>query len=264
MSGDSVSPIVNTNDPFNGKLFSIDIEEIYELGKQYVEIQNVIIGYHKKAVQLQAQGLSFELVYIGENPVSCDIEGYEFQYKFESENHADVIMAFCFFISGKFTFENPVKLYNTYIDLFRGCFSKQGIDVLTEADIDVIKSKYASGSFIAKSPLVYLRTFTEQELYRDLFSFDYSSFEVEVDKKYVYLIHSRSNGYFKIGRSKDPLKRERTLQAEEPDISLLKVWEKDGVFEKFLHKKYEHLRVRGEWFKLGFKELFDIKGIDNG
>lgn len=250
------------NNSIYDNLFSLNIEEIQKLGEQSIEIRTVILGYHKKAIQTRGLGMDLELVYIGENSTSQDIEGYELQYRFVSEDHADVILAFCFFLNGRFTFENPINLYNTYIDQIRGLFSQQDIEVITQSDIDWIKTEYGRGGvLIAKQPCIYLRTFTEKEFYRELFSFDYSTFIVENHKKYVYLIHSKSNGYFKIGRSKDPLKRERTLQAEEPDISLLKIWEGDGALEKELHKSYEHLRVRGEWFKLTMRELWELNAL---
>ena len=64
----------------------------------------------------------------------------------------------------------------------------------------------------------------------------------------TYLIKNRRNGFYKIGRSKDPLKREQTLQSEEPDIVMVKTWDKD--IESLLHKDYKDYRVRGEWFEL--------------
>ena len=45
------------------------------------------------------------------------------------------------------------------------------------------------------------------------------------------------NGLYKIGRSITPLHREKTLQSEEPEIMMVKVW--DDNIEDTLHKKYE-------------------------
>ena len=64
----------------------------------------------------------------------------------------------------------------------------------------------------------------------------------------TYLIKNRRNGFYKIGRSKDPLKREQTLQSEEPDIVMVKTWDED--IESKLHIEYKDYRVRGEWFEL--------------
>ena len=63
-----------------------------------------------------------------------------------------------------------------------------------------------------------------------------------------YILKDKSNGTYKIGRSKNPLQREKTLQSEKPDLELIKVFKKNH--EKELHKKYSEQCVRGEWFKL--------------
>ncbi len=57
-----------------------------------------------------------------------------------------------------------------------------------------------------------------------------------------------NTGYYKIGKSKTPKQRERTLQSEKPSIKMIKVW--NNNIEKFLHNEYKEFRVRGEWFKL--------------
>lgn len=63
-----------------------------------------------------------------------------------------------------------------------------------------------------------------------------------------YILKDKANGRYKIGCSKNPLQREKTLQSEKPDYELVKVFEKNH--ERKLHKEYEEHRVRGEWFKL--------------
>ena len=70
----------------------------------------------------------------------------------------------------------------------------------------------------------------------------------QVKPKKTYLIKNLKNGFYKIGFSNNPIRRERTLQAEEPTIKMVKVWDK--FIEKELHDKYKDQRVRGEWFKL--------------
>jgi hypothetical protein len=64
----------------------------------------------------------------------------------------------------------------------------------------------------------------------------------------TYLMKNKRNGLYKIGRSINPLQREKTLQSEEPEIEMVKVWE-DNI-ESILHRKYTDQRVRGEWFEL--------------
>ena len=64
----------------------------------------------------------------------------------------------------------------------------------------------------------------------------------------TYLMKNKRNSLYKIGKSKNPKHREKTLQSQEPEISIVKIWNKD--IERDLHIKYDEYRVRGEWFKL--------------
>jgi hypothetical protein len=57
-----------------------------------------------------------------------------------------------------------------------------------------------------------------------------------------------TTGLYKIGKSKNPEYREKTLQSEKPTIKMIKVFESD--IESDLHKEFADVRVRGEWFKL--------------
>ena len=80
------------------------------------------------------------------------------------------------------------------------------------------------------------------------------TFEISNRKKYIskpqktYLIKDNNTGFYKIGKSINPKVREKTLQAEKPTYTRVKVWDKN--IESELHKKYKDQRVRGEWFKL--------------
>jgi len=58
---------------------------------------------------------------------------------------------------------------------------------------------------------------------------------------------------YKIGKSINPSRREKTLQSEEPMIKIVKTWNYD--IENTLHKKYSEQRVRGEWFKLSYIQV---------
>tara|TARA_R110000823_G_scaffold299822_1_gene420566 strand:+ start:887 stop:1234 length:348 start_codon:yes stop_codon:yes gene_type:complete len=97
---------------------------------------------------------------------------------------------------------------------------------------------------VAKSPCEYsLRGFNKQQIQE----YTKRNTKKSINTK-TYLIKNRRNGFYKIGRSKDPLKREQTLQSEEPDIVMVKTWDED--IECKLHKEYKDYRVRGEWFNL--------------
>ncbi|TAK97119.1 MAG: hypothetical protein EPO07_13870 [Verrucomicrobia bacterium] len=71
---------------------------------------------------------------------------------------------------------------------------------------------------------------------------------------FVYLMEDLRNGRWKIGQSRTPTKRERTLQSEVPEIVMRLSIPADIVEEKRLHSRYAHKRVRGEWFSLTHEE----------
>tara|TARA_R110002020_G_C15816207_1_gene732693 strand:+ start:60 stop:581 length:522 start_codon:yes stop_codon:yes gene_type:complete len=68
------------------------------------------------------------------------------------------------------------------------------------------------------------------------------------ENRKTYIMKCNNTGFYKIGYSKSPKKREKTLQSEVPSIDLIKVWSYD--IEKKLHNLYKEFRVRGEWFNL--------------
>lgn len=87
---------------------------------------------------------------------------------------------------------------------------------------------------------------------------------VKYDYCYVYLMHDKRNGYHKIGVSKEPKYREKTLQSEQPAIEMIcskrypsrKIAE---AIEAALHKAYAEQRVRGEWFDLSPVDIQMLK-----
>lgn len=83
---------------------------------------------------------------------------------------------------------------------------------------------------------------------------------------YVYLMRNYNNGYYKIGISKDTKYREKTLQAEEPDVRLICSKQyTDRItarqMEKMLHSHYNEKRSRGEWFSLNEDEVKSIQKL---
>lgn len=85
---------------------------------------------------------------------------------------------------------------------------------------------------------------------------------------YTYLMQDATNGYYKIGMSKNPEYRERTLQSEKPTISLhcfkrFHTRQEARELEKHLHNRYAHKHIRGEWFSLSVIDVMDIKSLLN-
>lgn len=72
---------------------------------------------------------------------------------------------------------------------------------------------------------------------------------VQIATDYLYLM-KHANGLVKIGRSRNPKAREKTLQAEDPRLHLFFTGIGCGRFESRLHKIFATARRRGEWFDL--------------
>jgi len=71
--------------------------------------------------------------------------------------------------------------------------------------------------------------------------------------KYVYLIQSLEEGYYKIGVSKHPNKRISELNTgNSSPLKLIEKYESEFAYaiEKTLQRKYSPFKKNGEWFDL--------------
>ena len=67
----------------------------------------------------------------------------------------------------------------------------------------------------------------------------------------VYFVQEGEGGAIKIGYAKNPIARLKELQVANPDkLNMLGVIRVDsGNLEYLIHKKFAHLKIRGEWFR---------------
>lgn len=75
---------------------------------------------------------------------------------------------------------------------------------------------------------------------------------------WVYLMKDNYSGATKIGYSKNPEFREKTLLAQTPSVTLVEQYIGSMANEKDLHKMFAKKRVRGEWFMLDDLDLVMI------
>lgn len=123
---------------------------------------------------------------------------------------------------------------------------------------------------IARAAAQYLSSVTEEEVVaynnwlrdkRIKKSSGHRGEKKEPAKTFIYLLFNRRNGYYKIGRAKVVEFREKTLQAEEPDIELICSFPGTSTVEKNLHQLYHEKRIRGEWFQLSEDDVSHIKSL---
>jgi predicted GIY-YIG superfamily endonuclease len=85
-----------------------------------------------------------------------------------------------------------------------------------------------------------------------------------IKMKYVYLIQSLENSYYKIGVSKHPQKRLKQNQTGNPSpTKLIEVYQSEfaNQIEKIIQRRYAYLRKEGEWFDLSIAE--EVSFIEN-
>ncbi len=72
----------------------------------------------------------------------------------------------------------------------------------------------------------------------------------KIDNTDLYLISNRDKGTLKIGKSKNVKVRLKQLQIASSDsLTLIATIQRKGYMESEVHRMFEKLLVRGEWFK---------------
>lgn len=75
--------------------------------------------------------------------------------------------------------------------------------------------------------------------------------------KYIYLIQSQEEGYYKIGISKSPQRRIKELQTgNSSKLKLVETYQTEYAekIEGALHRRYSHYHKEGEWFNMSISE----------
>jgi len=135
-------------------------------------------------------------------------------------------------------------------------FAYELYDIFSFHNIQVIKQSLERHEMIYydKQGLTYESPYTQST---DFWKMKTTPLFVEPDgkKQFVYLMKNLRNGLYKIGRSKNPYIREKTLQSEEPEVQLITFRNAPPKAETELHRKYADKRIRGEWFELSLDEV---------
>lgn len=170
----------------------------------------------------------------------------------------------CMFNYYKKSGENHLPIYNDVITCLMNISMEVYPDDITFKSLNIAKANITAKIDSIKTSLPKSRINEFVEALNDVVTLAIDDLGVKPKKKIrrfcdeqmTYLMTDSNTGYTKIGRSINPKFRESTLQSEKPTISLIATCFKD--YEDALHKKYEHKRGRGEWFKLSDKDISDI------
>jgi hypothetical protein len=226
-------------------------------------INNVIIGIarHCYGVRLydDQHGLAVDMFYI--NGVK-QLKGDIINLKLTDDDYYEMLLRFCAMLSDDYRDVNFVDAFNTFQQRLRGFLEKRGFFTTTSQELKPFQGKGGVMISWAHRGIFKLDVIDKTAFYRDFFS-NTPAQEIEKGKDYVYIMINTDTSLVKIGKSNNPRYRERTLHSQEPSIHLIALWCCSGEIEKKLHAKFSDKRVRGEWFRLSFKDLTELEKFMN-
>jgi Meiotically up-regulated gene 113 len=241
-------------------LMEMSEKDILDLSKNDNGVFNVVVGLHKESFSTivwndEKANFDYYLIYI--TKMNQKLEGYLIQLQPLKKNRNVLTNIFSNFIANKYNKneEETMGVFNAFQDQQRTVFERK--EYLTFGDEIKDEIKNSKSSLIVKGnkmPL-YVPFARKQEIVK----LDKTKQQKEENENFVYLMHNKSNGYYKIGRSIKPEHREKTLQAQEPDVILIEKWMAPAEIERLLHQKYKQKRKRGEWFELIENDIEEIK-----
>jgi len=225
------------------------------------ELNNVIVGLEKHCYGLwlidDENEIKYQIFYIrGDKELVGDLIQLTADLKYRDE----LVFYFSNFLSHNYEDIDIIDTFNTFQRHTRGLLEKIGFLTIASTEIDNLSDQ--NPTIIAKGVkgIIPLRLINKSKFYKDFFENKCLKNE-QSEGEFVYLMLNKRNDFIKIGKSKRPIFREKTLQADEPDIELISYWRAPSILERQLHKQFELKRKRGEWFNLNFMDLKLIKDI---
>lgn len=176
----------------------------------------------------------------------------------EDSNYFELLLRFTSDLSQKYRDVDAIAAFNTFQTKLRGFLEKLGFFTVTTSEL---KPYFGENAFMvggSKRGIKYIPIIDHTDFYRQFFN---NTFELQIESgvDYVYLMVNCDSGSIKIGTSSNPKFREKTLQSQEPNITIVALWKCDKGVEKQLHEKFRSKRIRGEWFNLNFVELSELR-----
>tara|TARA_R110000803_G_C11920573_1_gene314285 strand:+ start:54 stop:842 length:789 start_codon:yes stop_codon:yes gene_type:complete len=154
------------------------------------------------------------------------------------------------------TFKEKIEyvryFYNVLVDLYFSCD-----EIITEISEDYIDKQFTIytekwiNEMLKDEYIIYLKNINNRKSIE--VSNKQNTKAKGILKQKTYILKDNNTGYYKIGKSNNPLNREKTLQSEKPTYTLIKTFKNN--IEKDLHNKYKKERIRGEWFNINNIQL---------
>lgn len=249
---------------FEKIFFTLDEELIFSLSKSDLsgQVNNVLIGlnrecYGVRLFEEEDKQIWIEIFYIQYN---LKVDGNLIRIALNDQNYSYLLFLFCSVVALNFEGVNEIHAFNTFQKQLRTLLEKDGYYTITNIDIEELK-KYGSDGMLINihhKGIKKIDVIPMVDFYREIFDDNFKIIN-ENPGAYVYLMVNTETALIKIGFSKKPQYREKTLQSQEPQVHLIACWKADRSIETSLHRKFKKNRVRGEYFKLSLHDLRLIK-----
>ncbi|MDN3694271.1 GIY-YIG nuclease family protein [Chryseobacterium tructae] len=257
---------IEIQNQFENSYFTLDEELIHLLNKddQTGQLNNVIIGLNKECFGLRLfedkeEPILIEIYYVNNNR---KLKGNLIRIELNNLNYQFLLLRFCALLAIHYSEINEIHAFNTFQKQLRTILEKDGYFTITNVDIKELRKFGPNGALINlhHKAIKQIDVIPIVDFYREIFKDSYKKVS-ENHNNYVYLMINTETSLIKIGYSKNPLFREKTLQSQEPQVYLIACWNANKSVETELHRKFKKNRIRGEYFKLNFNELKDLKNF---
>lgn len=159
-----------------------------------------------------------------------------------------------------YRFANILRLNALHINEFRESWCREASESLAGMmsyigfdGFHIAKDEKGKNACVFGKTDFFIERHEQLQQFKGTQSIRESSFQT-----YVYIMEDLRNKRIKLGKSKNPMNREKTLQSEVPQIILRFAIPCEETTERILHEEFSDYRVRGEWCSLDEKDCLMI------
>jgi len=254
--------IQNIDELFQTVYSPLDESTILHLNKQCPgDLNNVVVGLEKQCFGLMCMDDTDKIIYrLFYANGETELQGDLIELTIDNPNRDNLVFYFSQFLEHNYKGLDTINTYNTFQKQTRTLLEQIGYLTISPTEFakygdpnPLIMTKGVKG--IINVPLI-----DKREFYKSFFG-NKDIKQLNQGDEFVYIMLNPRTNLIKIGKSKDPKYREKTLQGQEPEIILVSFWKAPSAIEKKLHKVFSNKRQRGEWFDLTYKDLRKINEL---
>lgn len=233
-------------------IYFIDYDDIIELSKwDNAQIGNVVRGLHEECYIILSEN-NLKTIRFDYINGSNKLTGRGIEITFNHNRFYDELLLFCVYISKEFNKNDPLGIYYTFTGHLRTILEQNDYLTILSSELN----KYKDGFIMGPQKIEIIKIIEKRDFFKEILKPNH--IKVKDNKTYLYLALNEDTNLFKIGYSKNPIFREKTLQSQEPNIFNIKIWECERKVETKMHRLFREKRVRGEWFNLNIDDLIEL------